>query len=322
MRWQNSQRHKGMVLGMCESSDGQLLATTSRDGIVAVWNCKTGRLIAGLDDMGDPRQVVWSPDMKKLTICGFGGRWDVYLWQDNALRYESTSAQSNSQMMAFAPDGLTFASSVQGESIELRDGEQGRPIRQFYGHRGQVRAICFDRFGRRMLTAGADGTCRLWDLTKIDGYVKKTMGSEGLVEAIDYHPTAQKFAVAIGVQRAKATARSGRPRIEVYDSIRHKQIAQYFGHTDWLTTVRFSRHGDKLVSGSRDKTVRIWDADSKAQLAVFEGHADRIEMAAFWGDDKTVSVDVSGLLKFGITRLIRHLMPGASHNLSTKISQP
>ncbi len=297
IRWQNKQRHKQLVLGMGESSDGQLLATSGRDGTIGIWDVNTGRLVTSLDDMGDPRQVVWSPDMKKLTICGFGGRADVYRWKGNVLEYESTSAQSNSQIMVFAPDGLMFASGVQGESIELRDGEQGRTIRQFYGHRGQVRAICFDRYGRRMLTAGADGTCRLWDLTKIDGYVKRTMGSEGLVEAIDYHPTAQRFAVAIGVQRSKASARSGRPRIEVWDSIRHTLIAQFFGHTDWLTTVRFSRDGNKLVSGSRDKTVRIWDANKITELAVLEGHTDRIEMAAFWGNDKTVSVDSSGILK-------------------------
>ncbi len=176
--WHRTQQHKEMVLCLCESDDGRFLATSARDGTIGVWCTRTGALITGLDEMGDPRVIAWSPDMSKITICQFGGRIDNFRWKDNLLEHESSSAERESQVMKLAPDGLTFASSVLGESLQLRDAEQGRPIRQFYGHRGQIRAICFDQHGRRMLTAGADGTCRLWDMTRIVGYSQKTLGSQ------------------------------------------------------------------------------------------------------------------------------------------------
>ncbi len=260
-QWRQTQRHKHMILAVCESNDGRFVATSARDGTIGIWCTRTGKLITSMDDMGDPRVIAWSPDMKKITICQFGGRVDTFRWKDNSLEHESTSAESDSQFMEMAPDGLTFAASVLGEALELRDAEQGRPIRQFYGHRGQVRAICFDQYGRHMLTAGADGTCRLWDLTKIVGYFKKTLGSEGKVEAIEYHPTSQQFALAMGLQRARSN-RSGRPRIELWDASRQRMTAQLYGHNDWLTTVRYSRDGSKLVSGlmTRLSAFGMWKA--------------------------------------------------------------
>ena len=43
------------------------------------------------------------------------------------------------------------------------------------------------------------------------------------------------------------------------------------GHTDALYTVSFSFDGKKIATASRDKTVRIWDAESGKELQKLEG---------------------------------------------------
>jgi WD40 repeat protein len=56
------------------------------------------------------------------------------------------------------------------------------------------------------------------------------------------------------------------------------------------------------VSGSDDKTVRLWDAVTGAALQTLEGHLDSITSVAFspdgklvvsWPHDKTVTLDTS-----------------------------
>ena len=46
----------------------------------------------------------------------------------------------------------------------------------------------------------------------------------------------------------------------------------------------FSPDGMRIVSGSDDNTVRLWDAASGAQLAVLRGHEDEVNSVAFSPD--------------------------------------
>ncbi|KAH8834140.1 mycorrhiza-induced NACHT/WD-repeat protein [Flagelloscypha sp. PMI_526] len=52
--------------------------------------------------------------------------------------------------------------------------------------------------------------------------------------------------------------------------------------------VNFSSDGKRVVSGSCDKAVRIWDADSGEQLLQLDGHGDHVNSVAFSLDNKRV----------------------------------
>ena len=53
------------------------------------------------------------------------------------------------------------------------------------------------------------------------------------------------------------------------------------GHTNWVTSVAFSPDGAQVVSGSNDKTVRLWDAATGTALQTLEGHTDWVRSVAF-----------------------------------------
>ncbi|ETO33521.1 hypothetical protein RFI_03583 [Reticulomyxa filosa] len=54
------------------------------------------------------------------------------------------------------------------------------------------------------------------------------------------------------------------------------EYAYLEGHSDEVHGIKFSLDGTKIVSYSKDKTIRIWDTSSRKQLHALEGHADRI----------------------------------------------
>ena len=54
------------------------------------------------------------------------------------------------------------------------------------------------------------------------------------------------------------------------------------GHTDYVMEVAFSPDGRHIVSGSSDKTIRVWDAQAGGQVGnPLQGHTDSVNSVAF-----------------------------------------
>jgi len=85
--------------------------------------------------------------------------------------------------------------------------------------------------------------------------------------------------------------------ITIFDALTGSQTAVLSGHTDYVTSVAFSSDGTLLVSGSRDKTVKLWDVQTGGVVKTFYGHTGTIlsvsisvgnTMIASGSTDKTI----------------------------------
>ena len=71
----------------------------------------------------------------------------------------------------------------------------------------------------------------------------------------------------------------GKPRIE---------IVPMLGHSALVTSVAFSPDGARVLSGSGDTTIKLWDAATGALIRTFEGHSAWVHSVAFSRDGTRV----------------------------------
>jgi WD40 repeat protein len=102
----------------------------------------------------------------------------------------------------------------------------------------------------------------------------ETLG-RGWVNDLDWSGDTLAVATSVGVWLYDADDLNAAPRLLA-------------GHTGPVSSVDFSADGSRLVSGSWDKTVRVWDVAAGTQQALLEGHEGQVESVAFGPDGNTV----------------------------------
>ncbi|KIM19665.1 hypothetical protein M408DRAFT_31025 [Serendipita vermifera MAFF 305830] len=61
------------------------------------------------------------------------------------------------------------------------------------------------------------------------------------------------------------------------------------GHTAWVNSVSFSPDGTRIVSGSGDNTIRVWDAETgETVVGPLEGHTNSVNSVSFSPDGRRI----------------------------------
>ncbi len=80
--------------------------------------------------------------------------------------------------------------------------------------------------------------------------------------------------------------------VAVFDADAGKELALLHGHQDIVTSIAISPDGRTAMTGSRDKTARLWDIvdpGSPRNLSVLQSHSDAVNAVAFSPDGRWVA---------------------------------
>jgi WD40 repeat protein len=100
------------------SPDGTRLAALCRSGDLIIWDAATGRRAASVSpDIGSGARLAFSPDGRKVAVCGAGLEvWDVA----GARRLQKVERHTGAVYdVAYSPDGRWLASGGNDRTIRL-----------------------------------------------------------------------------------------------------------------------------------------------------------------------------------------------------------
>ena len=274
-------RQADEMRGVAFSPNGTLLATTSLDRTVRLWDVATGQPhgtpLTGHTDA--VRGAAFSPDGRLLATTSLDRTvrlWDVATGQPHGTPL--TGHTDSVIGMAFSPDGRLLATASIDRTVRLWDiatGQlHGTPLT---GHTDAVYDVAFSPNGALLATASADRTVRLWNVS-----TRQTRGAplEGHTDAVR--------GVAFSPDGALLATTSDDRTVRLWDVATDQPQphgAPLTGHTDEVRGVAFSPDGALLATGSLDRTVRLWDvATGQPHGAPLTGHTNWVMGVAFSPD--------------------------------------
>jgi len=221
---------------------------------------------------------------------------EVYAATTVAKKGESDDASKSMSQMRIShggEDGGTASSYVsrtkRGSMTEITVGSAFSRLkvslrgRALSGHRGGVTCIDVPSHIYRpdaLVTGGADGFIKLWSLRNPTG----RRGSE-LTPA----PSAPLFNTSnLTAGNASETLAQSRTK----GSRGGDALSILSGHTGRVLCVKTAWHGDRLLSGGADCTVRVWDLSSSGNgkcLHELRGHLGWVTQSHYWGPNTIVS---------------------------------
>ncbi len=262
--------HTDIIYGLAWSPDGKMLASSSADETICLWNADSGKLLRRLEYNSSVLDVTWSPDGQ--TVASGSSDKNICLWNaasGNLLRTLKGHG-SNVYSVAWSPDGQTVASGSDDKTICLWNAASGKLLRTLKGHTRWVIPVSWSPDGQTLASGSGDNTLCLWNAAS--GKLLRTLKGHGnSVYSVMWSPDGQTLASC-----------SYDKTIRLWKTESGKLLRTLEGHTRYVNSVRFSADGRLLASTSGDDTVRLWRCDTwETVLTLAEPNSDWEAEVAF-----------------------------------------
>lgn len=218
--------------------------------------------------------------------------------------------------LAWHPDGSVFVTEGAEDSglVDLRDAATGESAGSWHGHDVDVNDVAFSADGALLATTGDDGAARVWDpgtqdlVHSIEGDGSVWLPSfspdgnllaaswvseaEAVVRVVDL-PSGETLAELGPFDDLAASAFSPDGRrlavadgavVQVFDLAMREATMTLEGHSGLVAAIRWSPDRRSIATGSHDRTVAVWSADTGEQRFLLAGHTWGVSGIA-WSPD-------------------------------------
>ncbi|WP_129671863.1 helix-turn-helix domain-containing protein [Candidatus Chloroploca sp. Khr17] len=243
--------HSEWVQSLAFSPQGNLLASSSDDHTIRLWNLATfteHNTLYGHDAW--VQTSAFTPDGRLLATGSIDRT--IRLWEvaTGACLQILTGHQHYIWAVAISPDGRWLASGGVDEAIRIWDIASGQWVQTFTGHRGGVWSLAFAGDSNRLVSSGQDQCIRVWALDQAR-----------LCATLSGHDN-RVVAVAVCPQDRLIASGSDDRTVRIWDLATGSCRHTLSGHTRSVIGVAFHPDGERLISGSEDGTVLIWQTNT------------------------------------------------------------
>ncbi|PPQ85245.1 hypothetical protein CVT25_010018 [Psilocybe cyanescens] len=269
---------------------GNSIVSSSEDGTVRVWVASTGDMLGVLEGHTDwVLTAGFSRDGARIVSGSIDGSvrvWNSTIFPVAELKHSANT--SAARKFAFSTDGTRIMSRSIDGSVRVWDAYTGHEFQVPNDSSESVTYVAFSRDGTHVAWGSEDGHVRISDVT--------SKHPEAKVFKLKPSPVNTVLSIALSNDGTMiASSSSGEHIVRLWDVLTGDELRVLNGHIDWVRVVAFSGDAKQIVSGSDDKSVRVWDvSDLEGENSkVMKGHSYRVISVAF-SPDATRIISGSG----------------------------
>lgn len=257
------------------------------------------------------------------------GQLLVWEWQSESYILKQQGHFDSMNSLVYTPDGQRIITTADDGKIKVWDIESGFCIVTFTEHTSGVTACEFTKKGNVLFTSSLDGSIRAWDLIRYRNFRTFTAPTRLSWSCMAVDPSGE--VVAAGSLDSFD--------IHIWSVQTGQLLDQLAGHEGPVSSLAFAPNGNTLVSGSWDRTARIWSIFDRTQTSEpLQLQADVLDIAirpdstqfaistldgqlTFWNMTEALQVsgldgrrDVSGGRKIGDRRTAANVAGTKAYN--------
>ena len=168
-----------------------------------------------------------------------------------------TDHKSTVSSLNFFKDNVSMISTSDDSTVKLWDVPSGTCSRTFTEHSDYVRCSAVTRMNSNLFLSGSyDGTVKVWDSR-----------SESSALTLQHDHPVESVLILPGSTMAVS---SGSNLIKLWDVIGGKLLCTFNNHQKTVTSLAFDYIDNKIVSGSLDRMVKIFDISTFEAVCTFK----------------------------------------------------
>jgi serine/threonine protein kinase len=253
------QGHTGAVMCAAMAKSGRRALSAGWDGSMRWWDLSTGKELRAFKAGKSLKCVALAPDGRH-ALCG-GDDHEIRIWDLNR-GTEIGRLKGHRDMvhaLAVSPNGRLAVSGSDDKTVRTWDLASHRELKCCQGHSDTVTAVAFSPDGNWVASGSSDMTVRLWAVED-GGELCRLTAHRNWINALALTADGQRLLTASGGEIRNGQFEDGYDTsVRVWDTESGKELMCLLGHVASVTCIAATPDGRYAVSGSLDRTVRLWD---------------------------------------------------------------
>jgi len=205
--------------------------------------------------------VAWTPEGRRVLTGTSSGEFT--LWNGLTFNFETILQAHDSAVraMEWSHNDMWLLSGDHNGIIKYWQSNMNN-VKLIQAHNDPIRGLSFCPTDNKFVTCSDDGLLKVWDFYRcLEERVLRGHGAD--VKCVGWHPS--KSLVASG-------SKDSQQPLKLWDPRSASSLATIHSHKSTVMDLHWNSNGNWLLSGSRDRLVKVFDIRTMKEISTFRGH--------------------------------------------------